>query len=76
MASALAFGYMLAVPVLTTLTDRIDARFILLAGSTLSGLATVSFGIFADGLWSATLIWGVAGDRVCGRVHAGPQGAH
>ena len=26
MASAYAFGYMLAVPVLTTLTDRIDAR--------------------------------------------------
>jgi len=26
MASAFAFGYMLAVPLLTTLTDRIDAR--------------------------------------------------
>ena len=26
MASALAFGYMVAVPVLTTLTDRIDVR--------------------------------------------------
>src|SRR5258705_114305 len=40
MASAYAFGYMLAVPVLTALTDRIDARGILLAGSLLSGLAT------------------------------------
>jgi predicted MFS family arabinose efflux permease len=37
MASGLAVGYMLAVPVLTTLTDRIDARFILAAGSALSG---------------------------------------
>jgi predicted MFS family arabinose efflux permease len=26
MASAYAFGYMVAVPLLTTLTDRIDAR--------------------------------------------------
>ena len=33
MASAYAFGYMLAVPVLTTLTDRIDARRILIIGS-------------------------------------------
>ena len=40
MASAYSFGYMLAVPVLATLTDRIDARLILLGGSALSGLAT------------------------------------
>jgi predicted MFS family arabinose efflux permease len=61
MASAYAFGYMLAVPVLTALTDRIDARGILLAGSLLSGLATVAFGLFADGLVSAILLWGIAG---------------
>src|SRR5215470_8412001 len=60
MASAYAFGYMLAVPLLTTLTDRIDARHVLLAGSALSGLATVAFGLFADGLLSAALIWGIA----------------
>lgn len=30
MASGYALGYMLAVPVLTTLTDRIDARLVLL----------------------------------------------
>ena len=30
MASSFAIGYMLAVPVLATLTDRIDARLILL----------------------------------------------
>jgi predicted MFS family arabinose efflux permease len=39
MASAYAFGYMLAVPVLTTLTDRIDARRILIIGSASSGRA-------------------------------------
>jgi sugar phosphate permease len=61
MASAYAFGYMLAVPVLTTLTDRMDARLILISGSGVSGLATILFGILADGLWSATLIWGLAG---------------
>src|SRR3569832_264745 len=57
MASGYAFGYMLAVPVLTTLTDRIDARLVLLCGSILSGLATVMFGLLAQGFWSATAIW-------------------
>src|SRR5262252_8685355 len=61
MASGYAFGYMLAVPVLTTLTDRIDARLVLFCGSILSGLATVAFGFFAQGFWSATLIWSIAG---------------
>src|SRR6185369_8118178 len=60
MAGAYAFGYMLAVPVLTTLTDRIDARLILLAGSTVSGLATLMFGLIADGLVSAAIIWRIA----------------
>jgi hypothetical protein len=41
MASGYAFGYMLAVPVLTTLTDRIDVRLVLLRGSIVSGLATL-----------------------------------
>ena len=71
MASGLAVGYMLAVPVLTTLTDRIDARFILAAGSALSGLATICFGIFADGLLSATLIWAVAGVGFAGAYMPG-----
>ena len=61
MAASYAFGYMLAVPVLTTLTDRVDARLILLGGSALSGLATIAFGLWADGLASAMLLWGLAG---------------
>ena len=61
MASAYAFGYMLAVPGLTALTDRLDARGILLAGSTVSGLGTIAFGLFADGLLSASLLWAIAG---------------
>jgi predicted MFS family arabinose efflux permease len=61
MASGYAFGYMLAVPVLATLTDRIDARIVLLCGSVVSGLATAAFGLFADGFWSGTLLWSLAG---------------
>jgi MFS family permease len=71
MASAYAFGYMLAVPLLTTLTDRVDARLILLAGSAASGLATFAFGLFADGLLSATLIWALAGIGFAGAYMPG-----
>ncbi len=71
MASAYAFGYMLAVPVLTTLTDRIDARLILLVGSAASGLATLAFGLFANGLLSATLIWALAGIGFAGAYMPG-----
>jgi MFS family permease len=71
MASAFAFGYMLAVPVLTTLTDRIDARGVLLVGSAVTALATLAFGWRADGLWSATAIWGLAGIGFAGAYMPG-----
>ena len=71
MAGAYAFGYMLAVPVLATLTDRIDARRVLLAGSALSGLGTAAFGLFADGLWSASAIWALAGIGFAGAYMPG-----
>ena len=71
MASAFSFGYMLAVPFLTTLTDRVDARLILLVGSVATGLATVAVGLFADGLWSATAIWGLVGVGFAGAYMPG-----
>jgi predicted MFS family arabinose efflux permease len=71
MAGAYAFGYMLAVPVLTTLTDRVDARLVLLVGSGVSALATAAFGLLADGLWSATAIWGLAGIGFAGAYMPG-----
>jgi len=71
MAASYAAGYMLAVPVLTTLTDRIDARRILIWGSLLSGLATILFGLLADGLTSAILLWGLAGIGFAGAYMPG-----
>lgn len=71
MASSFAIGYMLAVPFLTTLTDRIDARLILLIGSAVSGLATFSFGLFASSLVSAMAIWAVAGIGFAGAYMPG-----
>src|SRR5579872_3395595 len=61
LAGSGAAGYMLAVPVLATLTDRIDARNILMAGSALSALGTLLFGLFASGLWSGACFNAIAG---------------
>lgn len=71
MAASYAFGYMLAVPVLTTLTDRIDARGILFAGSAVSGAATIGLGLFADGMVSAMLFWALAGIGFAGAYMPG-----
>ena len=71
MAASYAAGYMLAVPVLTTLTDRFDARWILFWGSLVSGLATILFGLLADGLVSAILLWGLAGVGFAGAYMPG-----
>jgi predicted MFS family arabinose efflux permease len=66
-----AAGYMLAVPVLATLTDRIDARKILIAGSALSALGTLLFGLFATGLWSGALFNAIAGIGFAGAYMPG-----
>lgn len=71
MASAYAAGYMVAVPVLSALTDRMDARRILLVGSLVSGLATIAFGLLADGLASAMAIWCIAGIGFAGAYMPG-----
>ena len=71
MAASYAAGYMFAVPVLTTLTDRVDARWILFWGSIVSGLATVLFGLFATGLVSAIFLWGLAGIGFAGAYMPG-----
>lgn len=61
MAGAYAFGYMLAVPVLATLSDRIDARKILGWGTFVSMAAVLAFPLVAHDLISASLMWGLAG---------------
>lgn len=71
LAGSYAAGYMVAVPVLATLTDRIDARLILMAGSLLSAAATLAFGMFAVGLWSGMALWGLAGVGFAGAYMPG-----
>ncbi len=47
-------GYVVAVPVLTGLTDRIDPRKIIIASMILGLVATVGFALSASGIWTAT----------------------
>jgi len=49
------FGYVLAVGVLTALTDRVDPRRIYIGSLVLSVLAAMGFGWSADGFLSASL---------------------
>ena len=46
-------AYIVAVPVLVTLTDRIDAKRVYLCGVALTILGHGLFAAFADGFWSA-----------------------
>jgi MFS family permease len=71
MASGFSFGYMVAVPVLTALSDLVDARNILLVGSFALSLATLAFGLLANGLWTATMISALGGIGFAGAYMPG-----
>ena len=71
LASAYAAGYMLAVPFLSSLTDRYDARRILLLGSLCSGLSTLAFAFFATSWLTGVFIWGLAGASFAGAYMPG-----
>lgn len=53
-------GYTVAVPILTTLTDRVDAKRVYLAGALLAAVSALGFTLTAEGFWSA-LAWRALG---------------
>ena len=55
-ASAFFFGYMLAVPLATALTDRIDARKVYFCGGALASCGLLGMAFFANGFFTA-LFW-------------------
>lgn len=71
LAAAYAAGYMVAVPFLSALTDRFDARRILLIGSLCSGLSTLAFALFASSWLTGVFIWGLAGASFAGAYMPG-----
>ncbi len=60
--TAIFFGtYMVSVPVLVTLTDRIDAKRVYLFGVACTVAGHLLFGLCADGFWSAFATRALAG---------------
>ncbi|HEX6980771.1 MAG TPA: MFS transporter [Alphaproteobacteria bacterium] len=64
-------GYLLTVPVLVALTDRVDPKRIYLFATALAGLGTIGFALFADGLWSASAFRALAGIGLAGTYMPG-----
>ncbi len=59
-------GYTVTVPVLASLTDRIDARRVYLASAAVAALAALGFALFANGLWTACLFRALGGLGLAG----------
>lgn len=60
--TAMFYGaYLVAVPVLVTLTDRVDARRVYLFGVACTIAAHLLFGALAEGFWSALALRALAG---------------
>ena len=64
-------GYMVAVPVLASLTDRVDSRKVYVFACSLSALGAVGFALFAGGLWSALAFQFVIGAGLGGTYMPG-----
>jgi MFS family permease len=54
-------AYVVAVPVLVALTDRLPARRVYLVGTGLTALSHLGFALVADGFWSGLVLRAVAG---------------
>ncbi len=64
-------GYMIAVPLLSSLTDRMDARRVYLAFTAFGGVTAVAYALAADGFWSALVIRAAAGVALAGTYMPG-----
>jgi MFS family permease len=70
-SSAYFAGYMLAVPVLASLTDRVDARTVWLAACALAGAGCLGFAFWADNVWTAAALQLATGAGLAGTYMPG-----
>ncbi len=64
-------GYVAAVVVLTSLTDRVASRDVYLICTVISGIAIAGFAVFADGFWSAMAFRTLGGIGLAGTYMPG-----
>lgn len=70
-ASAFFFGYMLAVPLATVLTDRIDARKVYMVGGLSATLGLLGMGLLAHNFWTAMFFMAINGAGLAGTYMPG-----
>jgi MFS family permease len=59
-------GYMILVPVLAGITDRVDARKMMGLGALFGALAAIAFALLARGFWSALILRFLSGISLAG----------
>ena len=59
-------GYMISVPLLVSVTDRIDARRVVFAGALGAAVSAAGFALLASGFWSAMVFRFLAGISLAG----------
>ncbi len=64
-------GYLSAVPVLVSLTDRVDPRRIYVLCTALSGLSLLGFAVLAEGFWTALGFRALSGIALAGTYMPG-----
>ena len=70
-ASAFFFGYMLAVPLATALTDRVDARKVYLVGGLTASCGLLGMGLLAYNFWTALFFMALNGAGLAGTYMPG-----
>ena len=70
-ASAFFFGYMLAVPLATALTDRVDARKVYLVGGLSATIGLLGMAFFAFNFWTALIFMAINGAGLAGTYMPG-----
>ena len=70
-ASAFFFGYMLAVPLATALTDRVDARKVYLIGGLTASCGLLGMSLLAYNFWTALLFMALNGAGLAGTYMPG-----
>ena len=70
-SSAYYAGYMVAVPVLVSVTDRVDARTVWLGSTALAAASALGFGLTAQGIATAVLFQFLAGAALAGTYMPG-----
>ena len=59
-------GYMISVPVFVSVTDRLDARRVVLLGALGGAISALGFALFATGFWTAVLFRLLSGISLAG----------